>query len=135
VLYAPLGQLKVYEVSESEFEELAKGPSGQLHLNFGLAMLPAALTILIALQTTTITSNRLYIAYLVAFWALMVQGIVSLLRWWTLNRSRQKLVDEIRARMPARPGIPEQIVPPMLVLESESPPRGSEQDLPGIGHE
>ncbi len=132
VLYAPLGQLKVNELSEAEFEELAKGPSGQLHLNFGLAMLPAALTILIALQTTTITSNRVYIAYLVAFWLLMVQGVISLVRWWTSSRLHRKLIDEIRARMPARPGIPEQIVSTTVVLELESSRRSAPEDPPGI---
>ncbi len=135
VVYAPLGQLKVYELSEAEFEQVANGPSGQLHLNFGLAMLPAALTKLIALQTTTITSNRLYVGYLVAFWALMVQGVISLLRWWTSSRSHRKLVDEIRARMPVRPGIAEQIVSATVVVESESPPRGAQNDLPGISRQ
>ena len=46
VLYAPLGELKVYEISEAELEKLEAGPPGQIHLSFALALLPAALTIL-----------------------------------------------------------------------------------------
>ena len=80
VLYAPLGELKVYELSEAELDQLAAGPSDQLHLNFALAMLPTALSILITLQTAEIASDRLYVAYLVAFWALAVQGTISLVR-------------------------------------------------------
>jgi hypothetical protein len=119
LLYAPLGQLKVYELSEAEFEQLAEGPAGQLHLNFALAMLPAALTILITLQTTTIASDRAYLSYLVAFWALLVQGVISLLRWWWSSRSHSKLIRDIRARMPVRPVITEQIVSPVVVIEPE----------------
>jgi hypothetical protein len=128
LLYAPLGQLKVYELSEAEFEQLAEGPAGQLHLNFALAMLPAALTILIALQTTTIVSERTYLSYLVAFWALLVQGVISLLRWWWSDRSHRKLIGEIRARMPVRPVVTQQIVSPVVVLEPEMPqPEGDEK--------
>jgi hypothetical protein len=68
VRYAPLGELKVFELSEAELEKLEAGPQGQIHLNFALALLPAALTILITLQTVTITENRLYYGYLIAFW-------------------------------------------------------------------
>jgi hypothetical protein len=121
LLYAPLGQLKVYELSEAEFEQLAEGPAGQLHLNFALAMLPAALTILITLQTTTIASDRAYLGYLVAFWALLVQGIISLIRWWWSSRSHSNLIRDMRARMPVRPVITEQIVSPVVVLEPEMP--------------
>lgn len=49
VRYAPLGELKVYEISEGELEKLESGPPGQIHLNFALAFLPAALTIFITL--------------------------------------------------------------------------------------
>jgi hypothetical protein len=117
VRYAPLGELRVYEISEAEFEKLEAGPPGQLHLNFALAMLPAALTIFITLQSTTIASDRLYIGYQIAFWALAVQGVISLARWRYSSRSYRVLIQEIRGRMPARP-IGEQI--PMLpdVIES-----------------
>jgi hypothetical protein len=118
VIYAPLGHLKVYEISEAELERFEAGPPGQLHLNFALAMLPAALTILITLQTAGIHSDRLYVGYLIAFWGLFVQGIISLARWWTSNRSYGKLIAKIRARMPDRPPIiPEQITPTSVVVE------------------
>ena len=49
VIYAPLGELKVYEISEGELEKLENGPPGQIHLSFALALLPAALTILVTI--------------------------------------------------------------------------------------
>jgi hypothetical protein len=85
-------------------------------------MLPAALTILITLQTTAITSDRIYVGSLVAFWALLVQGLISLMRRWISRRSYGKLIREIRARMPARPPIiPEQLVSPTARSEPEMP--------------
>jgi hypothetical protein len=58
VLYAPLAEIKVCQISEAELEKLGNGPGGQIHLNFALALLPAALTILVTLQTVTIAENR-----------------------------------------------------------------------------
>jgi hypothetical protein len=127
VVYAPLGELKIYEISEAELEKLEAGPPGQLHLNFALAMLPAALTILITLQSTTILSNRVYLGYLVTFRMLSVQGVISLMRWWVSNRSYGKLIREIKARMPARPPIiAEQITMPGVLIERETPRVGED---------
>ena len=120
VLYAPLGELRVYEISEAELEKLEAGSPGQLHLNFALAMLPAALTIMITLQTASITSDRVYAGYWIAFWALAVQGIVSLARWRTSSRSHRKLISEIRDRMPTRP-LAEQIPTTIALIESSTP--------------
>jgi hypothetical protein len=120
VVYAPLGELKVYEISEAELEKLENGPPGQIHLSFALALLPAAMTILITLQTVTISDDRYYNGYLFAFWVFLVQGIISLVQWFFKNRSFRRLTKEIRARMPAKPGIPEQILEPMAPHERDA---------------
>lgn len=109
VRYAPLGELKVYEISEAELEKLQNGPPGQVHLSFSLAQLPAALTIFITIQTVDIASNRVYYAYWIAFWLLFVQGLISLTRWWFAGRSLDSLVRDIRSRMPDKPGIPDRV--------------------------
>lgn len=110
IVYAYIAELKIYELSEAELDQLAAGSSDQLHLNFALAMLPTALTILITLQTAELRSDRVYVAYLVAFWALVVQGSISLVRWWRSRSSYNRLIETIRARMPVRPGVAEQLV-------------------------
>lgn len=122
VVYAPLGELKVYELSEAELEKLEAGPPGQIQLNFALALLPASLTILITLQTVSISDNRLYSSYLIAFWMFLVQGIISLVQWISKSKSHNNLIKNIRDRMPAKPGIPEQIValPPPTISRSAS---------------
>ncbi len=108
VRFAPLGELRVYEISEAELERLENGPPGQVHLSFALALLPAALTVFITLQTVEIKDNRAYYCYWIAFWLLSIQGLNSLVRWWTSGGSLKSLVQDIRSRMPEKPGIPEQ---------------------------
>jgi hypothetical protein len=118
-------ELKVYQVSEAELEQLADGPPGQLHLNFALAMLPAALTILITLQTVDIPKNRTYYTYIIAFGLLATQGLISLARWWFTGGALTELVEEIRSRMPEKPGVPEQITASIAQPEPEPPVPGS----------
>lgn len=108
VRYAPLGELKVYEISEAELEKLENGPPGQVHLSFALALLPAALTVFITIETVEIKGDRIYYGYWIAFWLLSIQGLISLVRWWTIGGTLKSLVQDIRSRMPERPGIPEQ---------------------------
>jgi hypothetical protein len=72
-----------------------------------LALLPAALTVFITLQTVEIKNNRVYYGYWIAFWLLSVQGLISLVRWWTTQGTIRTLVRIIRARMLEGEGIPE----------------------------
>jgi hypothetical protein len=112
VRIAPLGELNVFEISETELERFESGPSGQVHLNFALALLPAALTVLITLQTVEIKYNRIYYGYWIAFWLLSIQGLISMVRWWTTYDSMKTLAQVIRSRMPEEPGISEPLTNP-----------------------
>jgi hypothetical protein len=116
VRVAPLVELRVFQISEAELEKLANGPPGQVHLSFALASLPAALTVFITLQTVDIVSTRIYTIYWIAFLLLALEGARSLLLWRTSGSGLSTLIQEIRDRMPERPGIPEQI--------TEAIPRG-----------
>jgi hypothetical protein len=115
-------ELTVYQISEAELNQLANGPPSQTDFSFALAMLPAALTIFVTLQTVDILSNRTYYTYVIAFGLLTIQGLISLARWWFSDRSFKVLVHEIRARVPEKPGIPDQIKDP--IEASEAPPSG-----------
>lgn len=90
-------------------------------------MLPAAITILIAIQTTTIASVKVYVGYQVAFWALGIQGLISLARWWLTSRSYDDFIRTIRNRMPAPPVIAEQAPPLPLVIEHQSQSEGAKE--------
>ncbi len=120
VVYTPVGELKIYEISEAELEKLEAGPPGQIHLSFALALLPVAVTVLITIQTVLIVQNRLYYGYLIAFWVFLVQGMISLVQWYTKSRDFKRLVADIRGRMPAKPGIAEQLLLPGPVADPEA---------------
>jgi hypothetical protein len=84
-------------------------------------MLPAALTILVTLQTVEIPKNRTYYTYIISFGLLATQGIISLARWWIMGGVLTGLVTEIRGRMPEKPGIPEQTTAAVTPSEPEPP--------------
>jgi hypothetical protein len=100
VRYAPLGEVRVYQITEDELEKLAGGPPGQIHLNIALALLPAALTLLVTLQTVEINDNRLFAGYLGAFFAFLLLGLQSLIQWRRASRAFKSQVQQIRDRMP-----------------------------------
>jgi hypothetical protein len=114
-------ELRIYPISEAELDQLASGSPGQLHLNFALAMLPAALTILVTLQTVDIPKNRTYYTYVIDFGLLVTQGLISLARWWFSGGALTQLVNEIRDRMPEKPGIPEQTTAAVTPFVPEPP--------------
>jgi hypothetical protein len=134
VRIAPLRELRVYEVSEAELERFAvegerlkSGPPGQTHLSLAFALLPAALTVLITLQTVEIKNDRIYYLYWIAFGILSVQGLVALVQWrkmsvqwWKTSDSIKTMVQSIRARMPDREGISEPVTGPGQGEESSS---------------
>ena len=120
VRYAPVGELRVYEISEAELERLEDGPPGQVHLSFALALLPAALTVMVTLQTVDISYTRTYNAYWIAFWLLSVQGLISLVRWWTAGGALKSVTQDIRSRMTEKPGVPEQATSSIGGSESET---------------
>ncbi len=51
---APLGELKVYTVTEEELDAIGRGSAGSIFLNFALALLPLSGGFLITLLTTRI---------------------------------------------------------------------------------
>lgn len=99
VRYSPLGELKVYQISEGELERLEAGPPGQLSLNFALMLLPTAISFAVTLLTTKM-DTPVSIAFQIAFWLCLVQGIYALVHWMMLYRAHEPLAKQIRARLP-----------------------------------
>lgn len=119
IRYGRLPEVRVYEVSEAELDELESGLAGQIYLNFALALLPAALTVLITLQTVEIQNPRLYIAYWIAFWCLSLRGLLALAQWYKRSGSLKAVAGTIRARVSEEPGVPDPAaVPPGQNLDA-----------------
>lgn len=109
VRVAPLGELRVYQISEAELDRLASGGPDSLLLTLATFFLSSFISFGITLATTTIADDRLYhtfgIVCLVSAIAAFVLGIL-----WGRNRvSSRQLVKDIKNRMPPAPGVQERL--------------------------
>jgi hypothetical protein len=74
----------------------------------------------VTLQTVRIEDNRVFYSYQIAFWVFRIQGLICFFRWWRERASFRILVNEIRARMPEKPGIAQ---PAIETVVPENPPQ------------
>ena len=95
-----IGVLKVHQISDEELTMLVEGAPQSLYLNFAIALLSIATSFLISLLTTTITSDRVFIVFIVITLVGFISGLILLLLWWKTRRLISNLADTIRKRMP-----------------------------------
>lgn len=105
---APLGELKIWPVTEEELLQLEQGSPAELYLNFALSLLSVGASFLATLLATTIESVRVFIVFVIICVASVIAGVVLLALWWRGRWQIARLIDRIRARMPPPPGVPEQ---------------------------
>jgi hypothetical protein len=118
--------MRVHQISEDEFNQLVNGAYGQINLNFALALLPSALTILVTLGTVSITDVRVLSTYWVAFGVFAVQGLYHLCRWYFTGGSIKRLVAAIRSRMPEQISGQAEVIPAGTTLSEPPPPSVAE---------
>ena len=97
---APYGELTIYEISESELNELEKGPHENIYLNFAIFLLSIFLSFIICLLTTTIMNDRVFVVFTVITYTSGLSGVFLLILWWRKRTSIAELVDTIRSRLP-----------------------------------
>jgi len=95
-----IGVLKVHQISDDELTQLRQGSGQSLFFNFGIGVLSVAVSFLISLLTTTITSDRLFTVFVIVTVVGFLAGIVFIILWWCTRKSISRLVQEIRNRMP-----------------------------------
>ena len=93
-------QLIIYEVSDRELEILAKGTSNPIYLNFAIALLSVSISFIIALLTTTITSNKIFTVFVVIAVVGIISGLLLLFLWFKTRRTVEDLVQTIKNRLP-----------------------------------
>lgn len=92
--------LNIYDVSEAELQALERGSSESLFLNFAIFLLSSAISLLVALLTTNIESNRTFIVFVVCTVIAFTGGSFLLALWGWHRRSRSQLFEQIRRRIP-----------------------------------
>ena len=97
---AKVDSLSLYEVTESELQDLERGGPAHLFLNLAIFLLSTAISFLIAVLSTEIKSTRTFCVFVIVTVLGFIGGGVLLLIW---NRSRQataEIIKRIKGRMP-----------------------------------
>lgn len=102
---ARIEQLNIYEVSEDELVQLERGSPESLFLNFAIFFISSALSLLVAILTTTFSSLYVFTTFVVLSTIGFAAGVVLLGLWLWHRRSRAAIFFDIRRRMPPD-GIP-----------------------------
>ncbi len=100
VRVAPLGELRVYLISEDELNRLAAGGPDSVFLTFATFFLSSFASFLVTLLTTSIQSSRVYDSFLIVC---AISGVSALVigTLWLRNRvSSRQLLNDIKRRMP-----------------------------------
>lgn len=116
IRWARFETLTIYEVSDSELDTLERGSPDSLFLNFAIFLLSSAVSISIALMTTSPNSLLVTIAF-VAFAIIgYLAGAFLLLLWRRSRSARLDCINTIRSRLPPE-GIPAD-----MPIDSSGPP-------------
>jgi hypothetical protein len=98
ILRGMIRSLTIYDITDSELENLSKGSSATLDLNFAIGLCSSATSFLIALLTSDIkssgTQNFFYCATILGF----VLGSYLFFKWFRQRRSVSAIVNTIRER-------------------------------------
>jgi uncharacterized membrane protein YqjE len=103
---APLGELRLWIISEQELNEAEQGSPSSLYLNFAVALLGSGLSFLTTLLVTDITSIKTFTVFVVMTVIFLVIGAILFAIWYRLHRTTKSLAQRIRDRMPPPPGLP-----------------------------
>lgn len=135
---APLGELKVYMVTEEELEAIGRGSSGSILLNFALALLPLAGAFLITLLTTRIEALPTLVFFVSGCIICFIAGAICAILSWHFHASTSQVIEKIKNRMPPSSSATQQaqeeaagterVVRP---TEGEGPPAGPSPSPPG----
>jgi len=105
---APFGALTVYDVSDNELNQLAKGQSASIYLNVAIAMLSTAISLFTSLLNIEVKPDfieRARVLTDVTIFATIL-GTIFLIIWYIKRKDVSELVSRIKNRLPPE-GIPE----------------------------
>lgn len=107
VRVAPLGELRLFVISEEELNAAEQGSPASLYLNFALALISSGLSFLTTLLVADISSIRTFAVFVILAVVFLLVGTILFAMWCRSRRGMKSLFQRIRERMPPSPGIPE----------------------------
>jgi NADH:ubiquinone oxidoreductase subunit K len=119
--------LSLFEITEHELNILESGSPSSLFLNFALLLLSTATSFLIALTSTTISSDRVFAVFTIIVVIGYIAGIVLFVLWWRNRQSTATIIKRIRQRIPS-----DEL--PGSDTEGENPPRTNKTLHPTAGN-
>ena len=93
----------LYEVSESELDQLEAGSPATLQLNFAIFCFSMAMTSGTSLLTANFKSDKWMIAFMVATIVGAILGAFFSVAWFRNRNSVQKIIQRIRQRVQTEP--------------------------------
>ena len=100
---APLGELKVYTVTEEELDTVGRGSPGSIYLNFAIGLLPLGFSFLITLLTTKIEATITLVFFVCACIVCFLAGVLCSCLAFHYHFSKAAVIDKIKNRMPPPP--------------------------------
>lgn len=91
----PTSEIKIYQVKESELEQLEHGGQSDLFLEIGIACISVCVSFAISLFTTKTSLIVLVIFTCIAL-ITAIAGIVLLFLWHRCKKSRKDVIDRIK---------------------------------------
>lgn len=91
--------LSLYEITEAELHTLQEGSPASLLLNFAIFCWSVFISILMAMLTTEIKSDRTFTVFVCVT---IITGLASLVLtgvWWKQHRSTRSIVKTIKSRL------------------------------------
>jgi len=105
VRVAPIGELKIYQITENELDELERGSPASYQLTAAIFFLGLAIPLLITLLTLNNPTNKTFTVYVLGFAATALGAVIFFILWGINRRSSKRIATEIRDRMPPQEGI------------------------------
>lgn len=94
-----VGEVVIYEVKESELEELERGSQSDLYLEFAIACLTSFVSFFIAIKTVVFPDNSITeIVFILVDVLMAILGAFFLLLWFRQRKEKSKVIEAIKKR-------------------------------------
>jgi hypothetical protein len=121
----------LYEIKDTELDELERGTPADLQLNFSIFLLSTAFAAIGSLTPATFTNPTIELLFMVISVCGILLGSFLMIAWYRTRSGVKKLCERIRQRIPpevaaALASTPDKSIPlgPALAGGSEPPPQG-----------